>query len=376
MTVPILDCPYLHLRLMMNINNRFSILLVLFLLLCQNALAQEHRHHEQLMFWNVENAFWPEDDPAVDDDEFTPEGMRHWTHGRLRHKLLQLTRVLLAAGDGRAPMVVGLAEVEGDSVMHYWTHHTPLYDQHYQYICTHGPDQRGIQTALLYQPADFHLIQADEYEVPMPAGLRPTRHLLHALGRLVSGDSLDVIVCHLPSRLGGARQSQPARDAAHQVVASLADSLLKCRLHPAVIIMGDMNDTPSSKSKGAWWGSQFVNLMLPLQRDLRTHPSAFGSHKYHGQWGYLDQFIINREHASSGVIESTNTNKSEEAATAKGDTLRSLVFSAPRSFHLPFMLTDDVTHLGHRPARSYMGYQYEGGYSDHLPILLDLDICF
>ena len=38
------------------------------------------------------------------------------------------------------------------------------------------------------------------------------------------------------------------------------------------------------------------------------------------------------------------------------------------------MMTDDVTHQGQRPLRSYYGYRYEGGYSDHLPIVLDLNI--
>lgn len=50
--------------------------------------------------------------------------------------------------------------------------------------------------------------------------------------------------------------------------------------------------------------------------------------------------------------------------------------SNARSFSMPFMMTDDESHLGKRPARSYYGYAYEGGYSDHLPILLDLDVFF
>ena len=303
-------------------------------------------HHQRVMFWNVENAFWPADDPARQDDDFTPDGLHHWTTGRLRHKLSQLTRVILAAGNGQGPMLVGLAEVEGDSVMRYWTRNTPLWHQHYQYIVTESPDVRGIQTALLYQPLDFRLLGWASHQVPLPAGTHPTRAVLHAYGRLVSGDTLDVMVCHLPSRLGGARQSQPARDVAHRLVRHLADSVRQARLQPRIIIMGDMNDYPTARH--AWWGRGLTNLMLPLQQQLMRHPSAYGSHKYQGRWGFLDQMIVN-------------------------DTCG---WSDARSFSLPFLLTPDESHLGHRPSRSFYGYHYEGGYSDHLPIVVDLEVRF
>lgn len=341
------------------------ILSILFCLLWVEVCAQSidtvrYVQHQRVMFWNVENAFWPDDDPQNADEEFTPEGNRHWTHGRLRQKLLQLTRVILAAGDGQGPMLVGLAEVEGDSVMEYWTRHTPLWDQHYRYVITHGADQRGIQSVLLYQPSDFRLLSADEHQVELPVGSRPTRRLLHASGRLVSGDTLDVIVCHLPSRLGGVQQTRSSREAAHRALMRVADSICDVRSQPNVIIMGDMNDVPSRRQ--AWWGSGYSNLMLPLQKALRRHPSWYGSHKYQGEWAFLDQFIINdRLHAMMQIEQSSASR---------------LLLSNPRSFHLPFMLTDDISHLGHRPMRSYYGYQFEGGYSDHLPILLDIDVFF
>lgn len=329
---------------------RFVTLITLFFLFsCSLAQDRENVQHQRIMFWNVENAFWPDDDTLRLDDEYTPEGIRHWTRGRLRQKLLQLSRVIVAAGDGMAPMVVGLAEVEGDSVMHYWTHSTPLRDLHYNYIVSNGPDVRGIQTALLYQPADFKLLHADFHRVQLPDGFRPTRDVLHAAGRVVSGDTLDVIVCHLPSRLGGAKLSQKARDAAHRTVMHLADSLRGIRRKPSIVIMGDMNDY--AKTSKAWWGKDYTNLMVGLQRSLKRHPSHYGSHKYQGVWGFLDQFVV---HAGCPRLS----------------------FGNVRSFGMPFMLAEDVTYLGHRPKRSYYGYEFEGGYSDHLPILLDLDIVF
>lgn len=265
-----------------------------------------------------------------------------------------------------APMIVGLAEVEGDSVLHYWTHSTPLWDQHYNYIVSDGPDIRGIQTALLYQPTDFKLLNADFHHVAMPEGVRDTREVLHAAGRVVSGDTLDVIVCHLPSRLGGAKQTQSARNAAHQTVMHVADSLRLLRLNPNIIIMGDMNDYP--KSSRAWWGKHYENLMIPLQKSLRFHPSHYGSHKYQGEWGFLDQFVVNRDLIGRSELLDARHERSVFAPT--------VTVSNPRVFYLPFMLVEDASHLGHRPMRSYYGYLFEGGYSDHLPILLDFDVYF
>ena len=37
-----------------------------------------------------------------------------------------------------------------------------------------------------------------------------------------------------------------------------------------------------------------------------------------------------------------------------------------------FLLQDDPKYPGERPFATYLGYRYQGGYSDHLPVILDL----
>lgn len=316
----------------------------------QETSVQAEGVKERVMFYNVENAFWPADDPERDDDEFTLEGSRHWSMTRLRAKLSQLTRVILAAGGGKVPMLVGLAEVEGDSVMHYWTTRTPLRRTGMRYVVTDGPDVRGIQTALLYHPSSFRLLHHDAFTVEMPEGEHPTRQILHVAGRLVTSDTLDVIVVHQPSRLGGAQQTQAKRDAARTTLLHAADSIASVRQSPYIIIMGDMNENPQEEVLPG--KSQWVNLMYPVYQSLQHDPSAYGSHKYQGQWSVIDQFIVHPSllsHARLSVADAS-------------------------IFSLPFMLADDATHQGQRPFRSYYGYRYEGGYSDHLPIVLDLHI--
>ena len=336
-------------------------LFLLLTLLSAYAYAQDSTalvQHQTIMFWNVENAFWPEDDPLTADDDFTPNGIKRWTKGRLKQKLTQLEKGLLGAGGGQAPMVVGLAEIEGDSVLNYWTHKTPLYKLNYRYVLSDRSDRRGIRTALLYQPSEFRLIASHSYSIDLPEAEHTTRQILHASGRLVSADTLDLIICHLPSQYSGARQTQESRDVAQQTLMAIADSIAQTRETPHIIIMGDMNQEPNRKH--AWWDAShsgtWVNLMLPLQQSLTKHPSQHGTHKYQGEWSFLDQFIVN-----------SNFTAADSSSLRIGNA---------RSFSLPFMLTDDVTHLGKRPKRSFYGSQYEGGTSDHLPILLDLEVYF
>ena len=62
----------------------FSLLLLL--TIHEKACAQTPRPF-RVMFYNVENFFDVIDNPATDDDEFTPEGLRHWHYGRYYHNV-------------------------------------------------------------------------------------------------------------------------------------------------------------------------------------------------------------------------------------------------------------------------------------------------
>lgn len=317
---------------------------------CAGASAQDYVQRQAVLFYNCENLFSPDNNPLKNDDDFTPEGSRHWTSFRQYQKLVGLTKVIVDAGQGKAPSLIGLAEVENDSVMQRWVHQTALWPWHYQYVITHSDDVRGINVALMYQPLDFRLLGFEEVKVPLPASARPTRNLLHAWGTVVGGDTLDVVVCHLPSRLGGARASAPFRRAAHLKLRSLCDSLEGARVHPRVLVMGDMNDSPDTRllRKDMNFGVGLHNLMDGLQRRLKRTRQSVGTHKFQGRWAIIDQFWTN-----DGLLPWV-------------DSVQIVSFD--------YLLVEDVSHLGHRPRRSYYGFKYEGGFSDHLPILMHLSI--
>ena len=65
----------------------------------------------RVMSYNVENLFDTEDNPHKEDNDFLPDGNRHWTKGRYYHKLQQIAQVIAAAGEWDTPALVGLCEV-------------------------------------------------------------------------------------------------------------------------------------------------------------------------------------------------------------------------------------------------------------------------
>lgn len=306
----------------------------------------------RIMSYNVENLFDTQDNPDKDDNDFLPDGSHHWTPKRYYHKLRQTAKVILAAGEWDTPALIGLCEVENDTVVTDLLNRTALRSLNYRYCITDRSDRRGLHVALLYQPDCFRMICRQSIPVCFSGKQhKTTRDILHVSGEIISGDTLDVFVCHFPSRYGGEKESEQERFDAALTLRNRADSLAALRHHPLLLVLGDFNDTPSDPSiTRHLTGGCLHNLFGRLKRQ-----SVKGSHKYQGQWALLDQMF---------------SNLSEKDSTA---SLR-LVEGSPRIFAPPFLLTDDKTWLGKRPFRTYYGFRYEGGYSDHLPILADFRI--
>jgi len=356
-----------HMSLWNKRNNRsdiymrpiLTITLYLFALLPTALPAQQSF---RIMTYNVENFFDTKDDPAKDDNEFTPSGSRHWTSSRYYHKTQQIAKVIAAAGEWDTPALVGLCEIENDTVLHHLLQHTPLRQQHYHYCMTHGQDTRGINVALLYQRDKFGYLGHEEHPVKFSRKThKSTRNILHSWGKVVNGKILDVFVCHLPSRYGGEKESETDRTDAARTLRQLCDSLHTVRDELQIIIMGDFNDTSVNASI-----SKILNAtpaqMIQSDKEITTNTLFFlkpeknkqakGSYKFQGEWSCIDQIIV-----------SANLIRRQSSMHLSNDLCK--IFSPS------FLLTDDKTWRGKRPYRSFYGYKYEGGYSDHLPIIAE-----
>lgn len=351
----------------------------------------------RVMSYNVENFFDTSPHPTHDDREFLPEGNRHWTPNRYYRKLQQIAKVITAAGEWETPALIGLCEIENDSVLIRLLNHTPLKQQDYRFCTARTSDRRGIRVALLYQRDKFRYLS--HQSVPIRFSGNPhkhTRHILHAWGRVITGDTLDVCVCHFPSRYGGEKESEQDRMDAARTLRALCDSLTQNRRSPYLILMGDFNDTPENRSiteglKAHPYRTPPPSPRLQLLRRISrpsppansledmqstafpslsdTLPSLLynlfvpfpsgalpGSHKYQGEWSQLDQMFVN-----APLLSPTSPFRLRPESI--------------RLFAPPFLLTKDKTWRGLRPFRTYYGFKYEGGFSDHLPILADFILC-
>ncbi|NDV83616.1 endonuclease/exonuclease/phosphatase family protein [Bacteroides sp. 51] len=330
--------------------------------LCSSYAYSQEKENFRVMFWNVENLFDTQRDSLKQDEEFTPASMRGWNFSRYKKKMTNVARVITAVGEWEPPALVGLCEVENDNVLRYLTRYSALKSHEYQYVMTESADQRGIDVALLYQRDRFKLLDYNSIRPDLGPGERPTRDILHVTGLVPTGDTLDVMIAHLPSRSGGERESEHKRLLVAQVLRNAFDSLVLVRREARVLIMGDFNDYPENRSI-----SEVLRVKLPDvgQNDEATlyhllageAENAYGSYKYQGEWGLLDHLIVSGLLLDSGACFSTTE---DHAGVVR----------------LPFLLVEDEKFGGQQPFRTYNGMRYLGGYSDHLPVRVDFELIF
>lgn len=329
---------------------------LLFLIVCTAlSIATYSQQSMTVMFCNTENLFDPEDDPLKDDDAYTPDGDYHWTRSRYWNKLDAISKVVVAADEEQAPALVGLSEVENATVMTDLTSRSALREVGYRYVMTDSPDRRGIDVALMYRNSFFHLLGYESLCVNLrPYGGGATRDILHVTGVLENLDTLDVYVCHWPSRYGGVEETEQLRMCAAGVVRASVDSLFRVRRKPYVIIMGDLNDGPDDaavrKGLGAHPFASGVNLD---DRQLLTVMDVMddGSYKYQGEWDKYDQFVV-----SASLVNGLGCTEMLGAEIMRP----------------AFLLTDDDSYGGVKPFRTFNGRRYQGGYSDHLPVKMGI----
>ena len=284
-----------------------------------------------IMSYNIENAFDTIHDEGKNDYEYCDGGERKWSQYRLFQKLKSVGKVIAAADEKRPVDLIGLCEVENDTVMQCLTQRTSLSSLGYRYIMTNSLDERGIDVALLYSPFTFHPIETES--------IRPktkkdkTRDILHVAGTIAGGDTLDVYVVHLPSKRGGSEGQKLSMSICQQLQAH-TDSVRTIRQHPNLLIMGDFNAETNSQQLKLLTRSHHL-----IDRTAKLQP---GTYKYQGEWSILDH-----------ILTHTTT----------------LSHQQTRILNLSFLTEPDPTHGNVKPYRTYQGPVYQGGVSDHLPVV-------
>ena len=333
----------------------FAFLLTVFGTLSSNEVKSQNNF--RIMFYNVENLFDTKNDPDHADEDFLPNGAMKWQAWKYWEKLKNISRVITAVGQMQSPALVGLCEIENDSVIFDLTRRSPLRAQQYEYVVTNSPDERGIDVALLYQRDQFRLLRKHEYQIPFREKNKTSRNILHVVGQLVNKDTLDVFVCHFPSRGGGQLATERSRIDAALLLKRKTDSLFHIRKNANIFIMGDFNDHPDDKSLSQALNARSIKKEIDDMKlyNLFRHcvnEKEFGTYKYQGKWEILDQFIVSGNLLKKGTIEVKN--------------------NSAHVFKADFLLEKDKRNGGKRPYRTNLGPRYIGGFSDHLPIYMNL----
>jgi len=325
----------------------------------QSAKTNEPPKSLRIMFYNCENFFDTYDDSLTSDEEFLPGGERHWTNTRFYKKLQNTFKVIMAVGGGETPAIVGLSEIENRYVLEKLVFETPLKNFGYHIIHHESPDRRGIDVGLLYRINYFTPLYDEAIRITFPDDTAlKTRDILYTKGLLVNGDTLHIFVNHWPSRYGGYMPTLDKRNFVAGVLKKRTDSLFSKNPEAFIVIMGDFNDDPADESiakvlkaenpahKSAV--NQLYDLMLVKPEDW-----LFGTLKYRESWNTFDQLIVSGELLN----DSSSVHLSGQGA---------------HIFHDAFLLEPDDAFLGQRLFRTYNGFKYSGGFSDHLPVFIDL----
>lgn len=332
-------------------------LLTLGLLLAFVTVAQPAHNKAVIGFYNVENLFDTIDDPLKNDEQFLPDGDYRWGTERYNAKLENLSKVieLLAQLDGGL-VVLGVSEIENEQVLLDLAA-TPRLQPYHLSVCHHeSPDRRGVDVAFFYDASRFKILSTRAFPTIVPN--EPdfiTRDQWLMTGILDGTDTLDIVVNHWPSKSGGEKRSLPGRMAAGALGRQIADSVLNSRPNAKFIYMGDLNDNPTSKcilqemnTKTKPENLAPTDLYNPMWKIFRD---GIGSYAYRDSWEMLDNIII-----SAGLVN------------APPGTYK---FRSAHIFRKDFMFTKTGSYMDY-PFRSFAGGNYQGGYSDHLPVYIVL----
>jgi endonuclease/exonuclease/phosphatase family metal-dependent hydrolase len=313
----------------------------------------------RVMFYNVENLFDIINDSLTADDEYTPEGMRGWTYAKFQRKINNLSKVIMRAGGWEAPEIIGLCEVENRFVLSYLVALSPLKSIGYRVIHKDSPDPRGIDVAMIYRPEKFNPLETSFIKIEYPFDpASGTRDILYVKGLVLQKDTVHFFVNHFPSRFGGYTNTIRKRNYVAGVLRSKVDSLLNIQPGCKIIIMGDFNDEPTDESISKILNAKLDSTNLE-KGDLYNMMAGAGCDWKHGtikdkeMWICIDQFIV-----TSSLFRN-----------------RQGVHTTPHFVQIldaPFLLQDDEAYFGQKPNRTSFGARYNGGFSDHLPIIMDL----
>ncbi|NJO68413.1 MAG: endonuclease [Bacteroidetes bacterium] len=251
-----------------------------------------------------------------------------------------------------------MTEVENAFVLDYLRTKTPMKKIPLSQVHRDSPDPRGIDVCLLYRTDRVKLLHSEFIPIRDKKGkIQDTREIVYACFEVNGNSNLHVFVNHWPSRRGGELETQQKRNHVASILRKKIDSLLIVNPACNIVITGDFNDDPYNQSITKVLKVREVNGE-PLSSELYNLSSGFvkkyktGTLKFRGNWSLFDQIIV-----SGALLNGRGLSTCSGCAGV---------------FNKSFLLTEDKTYMGYMPWRTFNGMTYSGGFSDHLPVYLNL----
>lgn len=291
-----------------------------------------------IAFYNVENLFDTIDGPN-DDTEYLPTSKIQWNSAKYLEKLSHIREVLLAMGK---PIICGFSEVENANVVRAIIDEQKAF-KNYGVVHYESPDARGIDVAMIYDSCKLKLLASNHIRFLLPDEIKATTRDIIWAQFSYKKQIFYVMVNHWPSRRGGAEASDEKRVTAARAACSFIDSVQKTNRYP-IIFMGDLNDHPNNNAP------KLISERLEPMISSLSGPTQ-GTHYYNKEWGILDHIYI-----SANLL----------------DLKSGVVSNSGKIYNFPFLMEEFKGNI--QPKRTFVGEKYIGGYSDHLPVSIEVRI--
>ncbi|RAJ18034.1 endonuclease/exonuclease/phosphatase family protein [Olleya aquimaris] len=313
-------------------------------------LFKSKTNKQTVAFYNIENLFDIYKNELTRDLDFNPTSEKRWTVKRYNNKLRKIGYAISNIGRQETnthPAIIGLAEIENEAVIKDLLASKHLAKLPYNYVHYDSKDERGIDVALLYDHKKFSVLHSEIFEFSFHTedDIDHTRDILWVKG-LFLNEEVNFIVNHWPSRRAGNNETEHKRQAAAAYVEMIISKIKTDKPDAKIVVMGDFNDDPSSKSVRQLVSNQ--GLFNPMETLISIDR---GTTVHNFEWNLFDQIIISH-------------NFFERKA-------KSWRYVKANIFDPDFLKQSDGKYKG-TPYRTYVGKRYKGGYSDHFPVYMIL----
>jgi exonuclease III len=345
------------------------------------AQSTKYNHSIIVGFYNFENYYDTTNQINVADEEFLPNSSKGYNSIRYNNKSAHLALVIAGIGkinNAKGISLLGIAEIENKMVLKKLAEDPMIKKYNYQFIHFDSKDTRGIDVALMYQPAHFKPYQYRSYSLTDATHFTTyaTRDILYVQGEL-DKTWVHILVNHWPSRRGGENASAEKRIWAATVCKRIMDSIESRDPKAKIIVMGDFNDNPNNKSL------KHLKMYNPF---LKLFNRGMGSMAYRDSWSLFDQILLNTNWSMEQEKQGGRSKKAPDTshlqpAVAKlnnqypinrqprSDARFDLIYCKSIIYRSAALTQQDGKYQGY-PKRTWNGDQFNGGYSDHYPAVI------